>query len=274
MPQPYLIAIYCLVDELLKAMGHKFDARAKISDSELITVAVVAALSYGGNWQKAFDFFISYHLILTTIHKSRISRRLRSLDSTIEKITHCIGDLFIDIATEKEFIADSAPLPVCDNIRIQRCKLLPGEDFRGYVASFRRYFYGLRMQLITTKQGVPVRAVFTEGAMADNTALELLPFDMSAESKVYMDAGYTDYHFEDSTKRKRAIELLVQRKKNAKRKRSREAELLIQRYRKRIECTISMIKAKMMRKIHAVTIETFILKARLFVLATQLQMIL
>ncbi|MGZ5283489.1 MAG: IS982 family transposase [Bacteroidia bacterium] len=273
MLQEYLIAIYCLVDDLLKAKGHKFDKRAKINDSELKSIAVFAAQYCGGNWQQAYQFFLSFSLVTVQVHKSRISRRLHSLSDTTDDIINEIGNFFIDILSEKEFIIDSAPVSVCDNIRIKRCRLLLGEDFRGYVASFRRYFYGVRLQLVTTKQGIPVRYALTEGALADSAALALLQLDMSRESKIYLDAAYTDYKFEDQLKRKAKISLLVQRKKNTKRKRSRKTEALIKKYRKRIETTFSMIKARMPRKIHAVTVDTFLLKIKFFILAAQFQMI-
>ncbi|MGZ5283257.1 MAG: hypothetical protein ACXWEY_13350 [Bacteroidia bacterium] len=97
---------------------------------------------------------------------------------------------------------------------------------------------------------------------------------MSRESKIYLDAAYKDYKFEDSLKRMANISLLVQRKKNTKRKRSRKIENLIKKHRKRIETTFSMIKARIPRKIHAVTVDTFLLKIKFFILAAQLQMLL
>ena len=39
-----IIGIYCLVDDLLKGIGHKEDSRRKVSDSEIMTTAIVAAL--------------------------------------------------------------------------------------------------------------------------------------------------------------------------------------------------------------------------------------
>jgi hypothetical protein len=43
------IAIYSFVDDLLKALNHKTDVRQQVSDAQVITVAVVAALHFGGN---------------------------------------------------------------------------------------------------------------------------------------------------------------------------------------------------------------------------------
>jgi hypothetical protein len=106
------------------------------------------------------------------------------LEIFVQELITLLGNIFIDIRADKEFILDSAPFDICDNIRIPRVKLLIGEEFRGYVASFKRYFYGLRLQLVTIKEGIPVRYAITEARFSDTEALELLPIEISAESKI------------------------------------------------------------------------------------------
>jgi hypothetical protein len=64
----------------------------------------------------------------------------------------------------------------------------------------------------------------TEGKLSDAEALHLLPLQMRAESKIYADAGYTDCQFEDTLMQKQGINLLVQRKKNNKRKRAKQID--------------------------------------------------
>jgi len=38
-----IVAIYVMVDDILKALGHVSDGRAQVSDAEVLTVAIVAA---------------------------------------------------------------------------------------------------------------------------------------------------------------------------------------------------------------------------------------
>ena len=45
-----IIAIYCFVDDLVKGTGRQEDIRRKVSDSEIITSAIVSALYFGGHW--------------------------------------------------------------------------------------------------------------------------------------------------------------------------------------------------------------------------------
>ncbi len=71
-------------------------------------------------------------------------------------------------APECAYAVDSLPVPVCDNIRIRRCRLYPLKEpganaFRGYVPSKRRYFYGLRVHLVGTGAGEPVEFALAAG---------------------------------------------------------------------------------------------------------------
>lgn len=50
-----IIALYCIVDDLLKGIGHKEDKRRQVSDSEVITTALVSALYFGGHQDVAPD---------------------------------------------------------------------------------------------------------------------------------------------------------------------------------------------------------------------------
>ena len=55
---------------------------------------------------------------------------------------------------------DSFPVPICDHIRIPSAKLVSSEDYRGDIASKKRYFYSIRVQLLATADGIPVEFVF------------------------------------------------------------------------------------------------------------------
>jgi len=111
----------------------------------------------------------------------------------------------------------SFSVPMCDNIRISRCKLLQGEAYRGYKASMRRYFYGIKVQLITTSSGIPVEFSIVAGSQADVKGLHQLPFTMPAGRVLYADSAYTNYHVEDMLADEQ-IKLYSQRKANAHRK--------------------------------------------------------
>ena len=47
-----IVAIYAIVEDLLKAIGHQEDCRIQMSDAEVITAALVAARFFQGNQYK------------------------------------------------------------------------------------------------------------------------------------------------------------------------------------------------------------------------------
>ena len=54
-----IIAIYCLIDDMLKNIQHADDKRRRVSDSEVITTALVSAIYFGGHSQHAIGWMRS-----------------------------------------------------------------------------------------------------------------------------------------------------------------------------------------------------------------------
>jgi hypothetical protein len=72
------IIIYCIVDNILKAMNIKNDPQTRIFPSEVLTTAIVACLFFEGNFRKALEFMNLFRSYI--LSKSRFSRRLKRLN--------------------------------------------------------------------------------------------------------------------------------------------------------------------------------------------------
>lgn len=262
-----IIAIYCFVDDLLKEVGHGEDARRKVSDSEIITTAIVSALYFGGHSDNGRQFMKMTGLCPAMLDKSRFNRRLHGLGDFLFQLFFQVGQHLKIIAGASDYVIDSFPVAVCDNIRISRCRLLKGEQYRGRHASMRRYFYGVKVQVLTTGSGIPVEFCFVPGSESDVQALKKLPMSVAPESSIYADSGYTDYTIEDDAREAEILRLMVQRKSNSKRKDEPWIRFLKEHMRKGIETTFSMLKGLFLRKIHAVTFRGFLLKLVMFIIA-------
>lgn len=209
-------------------------------------------------------------LVPGMLDKSRFNRRLHEVAELLFGLFYQIGDYIKTIAGASDYVIDSFPVAVCDNIRISRSKIVKGEEWRGKQASMRRYFYGVKVQVLTTASGIPVEFSFVPGRESDVQALKKLPLSVAAESRIYGDAAYTDYTIEDDMKEADLIELMIQRKSNAKRKDEPYIRFLKEQVRKGIETSFSQIKALFLRTIHAVTFKGFLLKISLFIIAFSL----
>jgi hypothetical protein len=129
-----------------------------------------------------------------------------------------VGQHLKTIGGASDYVIDSFPVSGCDNIRISRCKLLKGEQWRGKHSSMRRYFYGVKVQVLTTASGIPVEFSFVPGSESDVQALKKLPMSVAPESSIYGDSGYTDYTIEDDAMDAEMLKLMIQRKSNSKSK--------------------------------------------------------
>lgn len=258
--------IYTIIDDILKAVQHKEDIRQKMTDAEVITTALIAAIVFSGNIERAKVALYETGLIPDMLEKSRLSRRIHAISSLMETLFFQLGMVFKKSNIHMEYVLDSFPVAVCDNIRINRSCLIKGEEFRGYIASKRRYFYGVKIHIISTCDGIPVEIVFVPGACNDSVALYELPFDLPEGSEVYTDSAYTNYAIEDELCENYKIKLRPQRKVNSKRREWWVVESYKSYMRKRVETVFSQITNLFPKKIHAVTFEGFLIKVFLFVL--------
>jgi hypothetical protein len=263
------LAIYCFVDDLLKAMHHREDARCQMSDSEVITTALVAMLWCGGNFESSRSFLHSSGMMPRMLSRSRLSRRLTRLAELVEIIFHQLGLTLKELNTESRYAMDSFPVIVCDNIRIPRCRLTQAPAYRGYMASKRRYFYGVKVQVVVTVEGSPVEFCILPGSLSDVAGVAHLPLALPAGAQVAANAAYTFYEWEDSLAEHEQISLLVGRKQNSKRRDAPPLHDYKQWLRRRIETVFGEITKLFPKKIHATTLAGFILKISLFLFAYQ-----
>jgi hypothetical protein len=260
---------YCLCEEFLKAAAHHDDPQSRLSTAEVMTVALTACAFFGGNIDRSRLFLHQHGYMPAMISKSRLNRRLHAIPSSRwEALFGILAAVFKEGNDSGEYVVDSFPVPVCDNIKIRRCRLYEGEEFRGYIASKKRYFYGLRVHMVVSAHGgEPVEFFLEAGSKNDNAAFKGLELDLPEGSTVYADKQYNDYHYEDLLQEAASIRMRPLRKKNSKRPFAPFVEYIQQLMRKRIETSFGQIGALMPKKIHAVTAPGFELKIVCFVLA-------
>lgn len=265
-----IISIFCLIDDILQGINHVEDVRRQVSDSEIILTAIVSSTSFYGNHCSAIRFMKQYGFIPNMLDKSRFNRRLHKVGKLLYELFEIVSSYFRDFCCEMHYIIDSFPVAVCNNMRIANCKIVTDKKWRGYTASMRSYFYGVKVQLLTTKDGIPIAFHFTPGKTGDAKALGKMIDKLPVEASLYGDSAYTDYGLEDIALERKCISLKIQRKSNAKRIDTLEQKNEKLKMRKRVETTISDIKKMFPRTIHAVTLEGFLIKLTLFVFGLQL----
>jgi hypothetical protein len=261
-----IVAVFCLCDDMLKALHHSEDPQSQISDAEVMTTAIVAALNFGGNIEKARTHLHEYGYIPKMVGKSRFNRRFHRVADLFLTLFSLLGETWKALNENSIYVVDSFPVAACDNYRIYRCHLYHGEEWRGYQASKKRFFYGLKIHLMITEHGQPVDFFLSPGSYSDTNALKVYFFDLPEGAKVIGDKAYTDYVIEDVMSEAN-VPLSPLRKKNSTRPVPPWVHYLMSSYRKMVETTGSLIERLLPKHIHAVTARGFEIKVALFVLA-------
>jgi hypothetical protein len=261
-----IVAVFCLVDDILKAMRHREDEQCQMSDAEVMTTAIIAALYFGGNYAQARRLLASQGYVPRMLGKSRFSRRLHRIKPFFLTLFSVLGEHWKALNEESIYAIDTFPIPACDNYRIPRAKLYQEAQYRGYIASKKRYFYGLKLHLMVTQAGQPVEFMLSPGSFFDGTGLYAFDFDLPEGSLLVGDKAYNNYVIEDLLK-PAGIHLAPFRKKNSKRPVPPWLHYLHFHYRKMIETTGSLLTNLLPKKIHATSPLGFELKIILFVLA-------
>ena len=143
-----------------------------------------ASRFFYGNQQNAPNF----------LSKSHFNYRLHRLPIFIwQKLFSSRAEYFKNTNSSHEYVVDSFPISVCDNSRIFRSKIVKGEQYLGYSANKKRFFYGLRARLLVTTKQEPVECVLAFGSETDMSVFKRFDLDLPAGSIIYADKAYNSY---------------------------------------------------------------------------------
>jgi hypothetical protein len=140
-----IILVYCVCDDYLHSINHRDDPQGHVTDAEVMTIAIVAALYYDANFSMARCFLREQRYIKGGLGKSRFSRRVHRLKDHFLTLFDLLAEGWKRLNAEQFYAVDTFPVSALDNYRIPRAKLYRGEAYRGYIASKKRYFYGLKV---------------------------------------------------------------------------------------------------------------------------------
>jgi hypothetical protein len=161
---------------------------------------------------------------------------------------------------------------VCKNIRISRSKILKGKEYRGYTASKREYFYGLKLHVVTAGDGTVVEFEFTPGSWSDLRGLGQLPLDLPEGAELFLDKAYNDYSLEDVVREASGVLMRPVRKKNCKladytfEENARRREM-----RRPVEGHLANLNSLFPKRLHATSPQGLMLKLLGMIVAYNLQ---
>lgn len=260
-----IITSYVIIDDIMRSLNHRSHALAKVSDAEVLTVAVVAAKYFHNNHERALWVLTHLGYLSAHLSTSRLNRRLHAVADWLSLTLETLGELF---ACGTVFIIDSMPLPVCRRARARRNRKVRGRDYCGYCAAKKEKFFGFRLHLICTPAGLPVSFAIVAGGYHDLTPVHELTSALPAGACLFGDKGYNSAPDEATIFDDIGVRLIPIRRKNMK-AHDWADEYDLKRFRKSIETVNAQLEKMGTQHLHARTNIGFEIKvhASLFALA-------
>lgn len=202
-------ALYVRVDDLLLDRPElvpprpRIGLRPKLSDAELVTLSVLQVLlgfEDEARWVRYAKAHLR-HLFPYVPGQSGYNKRLRKAASMLRSVMRILAT-DIDAWADDTWLIDSTPVE-CGRSRptAQRSNLAGWAGY-GYCASHSRYFWGLRLHLVTTPAGLPVTFALANPKTDErDVALDIFEADPDllagrAGQTLVADKGYASAEFE------------------------------------------------------------------------------
>jgi len=178
--------VYVIVDELYQAVAAPHDHRpgpaAELSDSEVITLSLVAELVELDKESRFLAYVRRSHLALfpKLPERSRYNRRRRALTEVTNRIRGALMQLVLARLTPEErdlCVIDSLPVPVVGFHQARGSHRWYGEASYGYVASKKLTIFGYKLHVLLTHSGLILDFALAPAHHADGTFTEQLLLD-------------------------------------------------------------------------------------------------
>src|SRR6516225_256842 len=159
-PQELLLEVFCLVDDELQALHlgrlRQRGPQPKLADSEVITIELVGAFWKLGTDRDLFRHFRRYHTAefpaLARVDRTTFTRQAANLWHVKQLIQQRLAQSLV--GGDPLWLVDSLPIDACQFARATFCQRFAGQADHGYCHLRKRTFYGFRLHLRVSRDGV------------------------------------------------------------------------------------------------------------------------
>lgn len=195
-----LTALYCFVDD--HVIGRRRIGRPPLlNDAELMCLAIAQVLfGFAGerHWIRYARKNLR-HLFPYIPSQSGYNKRLRAAGPLISRVLSTLAQVTPTQAPILRLI-DSTPVPCGASRETAKRSDLAGQAGYGYCASHSRFFWGMRLYLVTTVEGMPVTWCLANPKLDEREVIAaLLEIDhhlVAAGQVILADKGFAGKNFE------------------------------------------------------------------------------
>jgi hypothetical protein len=158
--QELLLLVFCLVDDELQALGlgrlRQRGPAPTLSDSEVITIELVGEFFKLDADKDLFRHFRQHYAAefpaLARVHRTTFARQAANLWHVKQLLQSRLAARLA--GADPVWLVDSLPVEACKFARATFCSRFAGAADDGYDHLVKRTFYGFRLHLRTTRDGV------------------------------------------------------------------------------------------------------------------------
>jgi hypothetical protein len=242
-----LTVIFVLVDDWYQAhagrlLSGKRGAKPTFSDSELITLLLAMDyFPYPGETQY-LEYMRANHLPLfpKLVDQSQFNRRARALRLLVEEFRKdCLIQL--GVTQERAFLLDTKPVPVLSYKRNKHHREFAGSANYGVCTSRKMKYFGYKLVMITTFDGLPVAYELVPANTDERDAAdELLP--LFHHCHVFTDKGFIDEDWQAQWTSQQGVRIWNVKRKNQQPQNPPEFDRWLTSIRERVEGTFNEIR--------------------------------
>jgi len=235
-----LTIIYVMVDDWYQSKGHcllrgKVGRKPVFSDSEVITLMLAADfIPYPGE-QQFLGYIRANHLALfpRLLSQSQFNRRARSLRLLVEALRQ---EWLRGLGVEQtgHFLIDTKPLPVVGYKRSKARSAFAGSATYGYCASRNWHYFGYKLVMVTTLEGLPVVYELVPAHVGERQAAETV-LGRLVNAQVFGDKGFLGEDWQAQIEQQTGNRVFTPKRVNQKTQHPAGFERLLNRVRERIE---------------------------------------
>jgi hypothetical protein len=190
-----LTIIYVVVDDWYQGEGvkwreHKPGERPSLSDSEVLTLVLAQDfIPYPGESQYVGFIKANYPLLFPKLaDQTQFNRRAKGLRYLIEQLRVAwIKEM--GILAEQYFLVDTKPVPVMGYKRSKKHSDFAGSASYGYCASRKMHYFGYKLVMLTTLEGMPVYYDLVPAHTDEREAAEVVLTQVS-QATIFGDKGF------------------------------------------------------------------------------------
>jgi len=235
-----LTIVFVRIDDWYQTSGQRWMAgkagrKPQFSDSEVMTLMVAEDyMPYPAETQY-LEFVRANYLALfpRLLEQSQFNRRVRQLRYLVEALRR---DWLLELGVDQaaQYLIDTKPIPVVGYKRSKRHSEFRGSADYGYCASRKLHYFGYKLVMITTLDGIPVVYDLVPANTEERQAAEAV-LDRLTNAEILGDKGFLGVEWQAQMRQQTGNRIITPKRKNQKAQHPDGFDRLLNRVRQRIE---------------------------------------